>query len=224
MLELLNAAVAPESIVYTILLGLAILYWIFVIIGALDFSTFDFDLDADLDMDIDVDAEIDVDVDADGDVVTGGSWMAGFLHFFNFGKMPFMVIFTILITSCWAISIIANHYFGGGSILFALALFFPNLFVSLLLTKIISTPLLPLFKHFDSAEEPIEYVGLTCELTLPASNTEAGQAEVVVDGKYLLISVLAQEETNHNFFKGDKALICGKQNEKPIYLIKQLDN
>ena len=55
MQELLHYAVEPVNIVFTGLLILVIMYWLSVMIGALDLSSFDLDFDTDVDIDVDVD-------------------------------------------------------------------------------------------------------------------------------------------------------------------------
>ena len=88
MQELLQAAFSTPNIVFTVLLLVVMLYWVSVFMGLLDMGSFDVDID--VDMDVDVDVDIDADVDADAEVTGGG--LAGILHFFNLGQVPFMVI------------------------------------------------------------------------------------------------------------------------------------
>ena len=163
MQQLLEAALAPANIVYTIFLLIAFLYWILVFIGALDFGSFDVDLDLDAELDIDV----DVDVDADVQMEAGGmSALAGFLQFLNLGKVPFMVIFSFLAIFLWMGSMLANHYLSTGSPWFPVALIFPNLFLGLILTKAVTSPLIPVFTSLNTGVEAVDFIGLTCTVTL----------------------------------------------------------
>ena len=213
MNELIQTAFSSVNLIFTFLMVLVLLYWLFIIIGALDFGSFDveFDMDADIDTDI--------DVDADGGEV---GWVSGSLAFFNFGKLPFMVIMSFLVLFSWTISVLVNYYLGGGSMLFAIALFFPNLFVSLCLTKLITTPLLPVFKNLDSGIEPVDYIGLTCKLVLPASSKKLGQAEVNFENNPLLVNVKVDHESTVEFNKGDEAIIVRKEKSKPYYIIQKI--
>lgn len=212
MNELIQIAFSPINMVYTFLLVLVVLYWLMVIIGAMDFGSID------LDFDLEVDVEVDADVSASG---PGG--MAGVLHFFNFGKLPFMVIMSFVILFSWAGSILANYYFGNGSILFGLALFLPNLFVGLCLTTIITTPLIPVFEKMETGIEPVDYVGMLCKLVLPATHSKMGQAEVLIDNNRLLVNVKMENENTDSLEKGATALILRKQKNKPYYIIKGYD-
>lgn len=215
MQALLQEALLPVNMVFTILLVFVMLYWLTVILGLIDISA----LDVDLDLDADVDADVDVDADTDMDSHSSG-WLSSSLQFFNFGKVPFMVVFSFLTLCMWALSILANHYFGHGSWITVAVLLIPNLAVSLLVTKIITTPLIPVFRHFDGSAEPIEYIGQECTLTLPASSTDMGQAEVLIDDTPLLINVKLEE--GNLLDRGSKALVINESPDGRYYIIKQM--
>lgn len=215
MQALLQEALLPVNMVFTILLAFVMLYWLTVILGLIDISA----MDVDLDVEVEVDA--DVDVDADTDVEGQGSgWISSGLQFFNFGKVPFMVVFSFLTLCMWAFSVLVNHYFGHGSWTTAGILFLPNLAVGLLLTKIITTPLIPVFRHFDGSTSPVEYIGHECTLTLPASNTAMGQAEVLIDDTPLLINVKLDDEDLLE--RGAKALVVNESPDGRFYIVKPL--
>jgi len=213
MNELIQVAFSPENVVYTFLLVLVVLYWLMVIVGAFDFGSFDIDLD------LDVDADIEADVD-----VSAGGGISGALHFFNFGKLPFMVIMSFVILSSWAGSVLGNYYFGNGSILFSVVLILPNLLLGLLLAKVITTPLIPVFEKMESGIEPVDYVGMLCKLVLPASNSQMGQAEVLIDNNKLLVNVKMEKESSGSLEKGAEALILRKQKDKSYYIIQKYDS
>jgi hypothetical protein len=211
MLELLNAALEPVTMLYSILMVVILLYWGSVIIGALDFSAFDLDFDLDA----------DADIDADGGAATTG-WLAGALHFFNFGRLPFMVIMTVVITTAWSLSILGNYYLGHNGWGFALATFIPNLFVSLLVAKGLTAPLVPLFQRLDGTAEAVDYIGRTCRIRLPASASAFGQAEVIVDDASLLISVKTESD-ELALASGEAAVIVGRTPDRRYYLVRRLE-
>ena len=214
MQELLQAAIHPVNIVFTILLVFILFYWFSVILGAIDLGAFDFDLD------LDTDLEVDAEVEAEVGTGTNVGWFAGALHFFNFGKLPFMVVLSFLILSMWSISLLANHYSGDGSALFALVILLPNLFVSLVITKVLTTPLVPVFANLDGSVEAVDYEGLECTVTLSATRHKMGQAEVIVDGSPLLISVKLVDEDKKQIAKGEKALVLRRTPKGDCFLIK----
>ncbi|MEL7120464.1 MAG: hypothetical protein AAFO07_13520 [Bacteroidota bacterium] len=218
MQELIQVAFAPINLFYTILFLFVILYWLSVILGAIDMSAFDFDVEVDADLDIDVDLDADVDTEVSG---TSASWLAAILHFFNFGKLPFMIVITAVTIVGWPLSILSNYYLGGNSWGFALALFIPILFISLLVAKILTSPLVPVFERLDSAANEIDYIGKVCKLRLPASHTKFGQAEVMVNDVSLLINVKTKDDQS-TLSRGEEALIIGKTPDEKYYLIQKL--
>lgn len=215
MQELFQAALSPANIVFTSLLVLVLFYWLTVMIGIFDLGSFD--------IDIDVDADIDTDIETDTDLAGQAGWFAGALHFFNFGRLPFMVVITFLVLSMWAFSILVNYYWGNGTFAFSAATFFPNLFVSLVLTKVITSPLVPIFEKLDGSVDPVDYIGKTCTLLLPASTTQMGQAEVLVDDSPLLINVKVDREYGNPILKGELALILEESADGNYYIIEKIN-
>ncbi|MFK8004934.1 MAG: hypothetical protein AB8H03_01125 [Saprospiraceae bacterium] len=213
MTELFQAALSAENIIYTVLLVLVLFYWLSVIAGGLDMNAFDIDLDTDLDVDLDVDADVD------GAGGTSG-WLAGALHFFNFGKLPTMVILSFAILFAWMINVLLNHYMGGGSLVFALMLMIPNLFISLLLTKIITTPLIPIFQQLNTPEEDVDFIGMTCKLTVTANKTKKGQAEVIHKNRSLLIYVKVDDDVDM-INKGEEAIILRPSKDTSYFFIRK---
>ncbi len=214
MYELLQEAILPANIVYTGLLVFSLFYWLTVFIGLLDLGSLDFDVDADLEVDVDMDA----DVDASGHA---GGWINA-LHFLNFGRLPFMVILSFLTLSMWTIGIWLNRWWGWDSLSFMLITFLPNLAMSLLITKLFTTPLLPIFKDYQAGAEPIDYLGQAAALRLPLESGRAGQAEVNNDGSKLLINVKAAPEQLTALEKGQQVVITGKTKDGKFYLVKEL--
>ncbi|MGK0390261.1 MAG: putative membrane protein [Maribacter sp.] len=212
MLELLNEAVNPANLVYTILLGLAILYALSVIIGFAGMDAIDFD--------IDIDADVDVDVDTD---VNGGGLFIQMLSFFNLGKVPFMIIYSITTLSMWTIGMIFNYSIGNEDIILTLATFIPVLFVSLIITKLITTPLVPVFKSMNEGVEAVDYIGLEGTLLLSISSSEKSQAEISINGDIHKISVSLNPEDNSNLAKGTPIYITGISEDKSFYWISKND-
>lgn len=217
MLELFHAALEPVILPYSILLVVVLIYWGSILLGALDFSALDIDFDLDADIDADVDMDVDADTDVDGSA-TG--WFAGLLHFFNFGKLPLMIILSITVLSAWSLAILGNYYVGQNSWGFALATLIPNLFVSLLVAKIITTPLVPLFERLDGTAEAIDYIGQTCRIRLPAGASKFGQAEVIIDDDALLINVKTDSDANV-IQRGESAVVVGKTSDGKYYLVEK---
>lgn len=232
MTELLNAALLPETIVYSVLLCVVLLYWGMVILGALDLGAFDVDVDMDADFDIDVDVDVDVDVDADidadvdADVDAGGSVggiMISMLKFFNFGKVPFMVLMSFLVLSLWFMSVVANHYWSDGSIWFPFVIFIPMLFIALIVTKIVTMPLIGLFDKLDDTAQTINFIGKTATIILPVRVGKIGQADLFVDDLHITLSVKGSSKVHNTINKDTKVLMVEHNEDKSIYYVEPID-
>lgn len=214
MTELFQASLSPENVIYTILLVLVLFYWLSIILGVLGMDGFDIELDVDADVDIDIDADIGAGGSADG-------WFAGALHFFNFGKLPAMVIISFVILFAWLINLLMNHHLGNGSLTFAIIMMMPNLFVSLVLTKLITTPLIPIFQQLNTPEEDINFKGMICKLTVSANKLKKGQAEVIYKNRSILIYVKVDEEEVDQIKKGEQAVVLRPSKDASYFYIRK---
>ena len=232
MIELYREAISPPNLLYTLLLGLVMIYWLTVIIGALDLDFLDIHLDADVDVDVDVDIDVDADVDVDTDVdkdvetdVGGGGGAGWFLHsiaFFNVGSVPFMVFMSILILSMWTSSVMMNYYFGNPYSWFFIAFLIPNLVVSLFITKALTTPLKGIHKKMNQqGVSKKELVGKTCKVTLEVVPGKTGQAEIYYKEKNFLLKIRAENDIPIS--KGSQVLVVEYDPEKDFYLVTPFD-
>lgn len=221
-MELFTAAISPSNLALTSLLGLVMLYWLSVILGALDMDSLDIDFDVDADIDVDVDVDVDVDADIDAGAA-GPGLLLSFLQFFNFGRIPFMMLISFLLLTMWSISVWTNHE---GSLLnpennFALAAlyFVPNLIISLFITKAITAPLVPVFANLDSSSKPFVYEGRTGRLTLPASAENSGQMRLFVEDSVINLRVRALDQ---ELKRGDEVLVIEYLPESGDYLVQKI--
>ena len=215
---LVTAAFMPVNVVLTVLLILVVLYWLMVIIGALDIDLFDFDIDVDADADVDFDADADVDAD-----FAGGGFLRGLLEFFYIGEVPVMILFSILILCMWMISMAANQFLNpAGSMLIALPIFAGNVFVSVFITKVVFMPFENLIKSFnEDANATRVVIGRICVVTTTQVSDKMGQAEMPSKGAPVLLNVVAEGE--HVFHKGDEAVVTGKNSVNGVYTIAPVD-
>jgi uncharacterized membrane protein SpoIIM required for sporulation len=102
-MEILTAAFSASNLIITLLFLAVLIYWSIVIVGAIKIDSIDFNVDADHHIHIDH-GQSDIPHD-----VPNNSWFFGMLRFFNFGRVPFMVVISILIISMWTISMMCNH-------------------------------------------------------------------------------------------------------------------
>jgi hypothetical protein len=216
--ELISTAFAPANLFLTIFLLLVLFYWLTVVLGALDMNSIDIDIDADVDVDVDVDADTDVHH-------AGGGVFLGVLRFFNLGQVPFMVVFSVLILSMWAISVYLNspNSFINPemSATWAVILFLPNFIVSMFVTKFVTMPLVPLFRALDSSKKPLEIRGQIATLTTPASNDSTGQAKLTVNGSTVTVSVRTIDD--QPIERGATVIVIEEIKEERIFIVQRMD-
>ena len=211
MKELLEFAFSGINLVPTILMIFVIIYWLIVILGVIDIDSLDFDLDLDLDMDADMDADVDADVDMGG--------LSSVLAFFNIGHMPLMVFVTFFTLPLWAITLLANEAFGGGSILIGLAVLLGTAFVSLFIAKFLTIPIAKFYRKVKENTEAVKnIVGKICTAKLPITPDQTGQAEIKVNGTSVLINVRTREGLSVQ--KGSTALVIDFNEAQKVYYVE----
>lgn len=215
--ELIHVLSTPVNLFLTGLLVLCLFYWILVIVGGIGIDS------VDLDFDVDADADLDIDIDADGDaeIVSGSSGILSILQFFNFGRLPMMLIFSILFLSMWLIAIISSTFFPANSTLLSLVLIIPNFVVSLFITKFLTLPIVKPYYEMTRTATDIDYIGRSCKITLPNTATKAGEAELFVDGISLNITIRGLN--NQVFSKGENAIIVDQIEDKQIFYLDRIN-
>lgn len=200
MLEVLSESIRYVNLPFTVLLGVVVLYWLFVVLGALDLST-------------------GGDADADGHAESGDhGWFGHMLHFINVGDVPVMLVASVLILCLWIGSLISNFYFTGGSPGLALLCLVPNLVISLVVTRYVTMPLRPLFRYImkEHGEERV-VVGQMCQITTSQATDSFGQAEIATSGAPLLINVRTMDGSE--LPKGATAVVVQHDEARGIYFI-----
>jgi len=190
-----------------------LLYWLSVFIGALDIGALDFDIELDIDADVDADADVD-----------GGGWFLEALQFFNFGLLPFMVVFSFVVLFMWMFSILGNYYLSNGTIWFPIMLFLPALFFSLILTKVITFPMVGFFKQLKAGDaKAIDFTGEICELTLPLRKGYVSAGNVTIDGNLITLSLKPEEGVEDNIPSKTKVMITRSSADNDIHFVRLLE-
>ncbi|MEM8970257.1 MAG: hypothetical protein AAGE93_27830 [Bacteroidota bacterium] len=209
MKELFTAAASAPNLIPTLLLAFVMIYWLVVLIGAIDIDS--------LDVDIDVDTDVDVDVDADVDGELSGGGFDGVLAFFNLGQVPLMVFLTFWILPVWVLSVLGNYYIGNASFLIGLLVLLPSLIVGLFIAKVLTNPLAKVFGKLNQ-ESNETVIGKICTITSQASHQRVGQARVKTSGAPLLLNVKTYEGVSLD--RGDTAMVIEQQQGRNIYFIE----
>lgn len=129
MQELFTAAVSVPNLLPTLLLIFLLIYWLVVLVGAIDVDS----IDVDLDLDAGVDGEL------------SGMSPDRVLAYFNLGQVPLMVFLTFWILPVWVLSVLGNYYFGNTSWLVGLLILIPSMVVGLFVAKRLTAPLVSVY-------------------------------------------------------------------------------
>jgi hypothetical protein len=219
MLELLQAAFSPVNVALTVLLILTVVYWLAVILGALDIDFLNVEVDADADVDVDVDA--DAGADADADLHAGG--LRALLGFFYIGEVPVMVLASILVLAMWMMSVTANAIFNPhGSLLLGVPIFLAVLAAGLVVLKVVGLPLRRLFNAFTrDYNAPQKVIGRLCIVTTTSVSDRLGQAEI--RGRVAPIVLTVKTEGGAELHRGDEAVVVDLDRDKGVYVIAPVE-
>ncbi len=226
----LAVALSFPSIVFTVLLGVAFVYWLFVIVGAARINLLgDADIDADADLDHDVDAghdvdhDVDHDADHDGAEGTGGSH--GLLAALMLRKAPATIVLSLVILFSWALSIFgteaANVLLSGGlamAVKVAVALVAPV--ISLFPTSLIARPIGKLFTMPEAAAND-QLVGKVCTIRTGTVTDRFGEATLDDGGAGVVVRV--RVDAGEKLERGQQALIVGYDEDKQEFTVAAMD-
>jgi len=200
--EIWEQALLGYNLPLTILLGLSILFWIFSLLGV---------------------GDVDADVDVDAGEVQGGDGVFGFiLRVVNAHDVPVMMVLSLLTLFMWMISIVSNFYLNSGqSIWIALALFVGNFVISVILVKVVTQPLLPLFqsiKNDKEHQEPI--IGSTGVVKSRTLDGKFGQCEIIRPKGAPALLNCRMAEGESPLKRGDEILVIGQDESDQKFVIK----
>lgn len=211
VIELWNQAILPYNLPLTVVVGLFALYWIICILGIVGVETFDIDLDTDVDLDTGSASESNLP-----------SFLESSLRFINAADVPLFAVLSILSTCMWVISIFANYYLNPDQgDLIGIGIFTGSFIISVILVKIITTPLVPLFKKIKEHEKPEPAVGGTAIVTSKEVDNKYGQCEQKRSaGAPATLTCITSQETP--IPRGTEVLVISYDNDKGTYLVKPI--
>jgi hypothetical protein len=214
MTELMNLLFSPAGLIPTLLLIFVIIYWVTVIVGALDTGFMDFDID----IDVDVDVDVDVDLDAAGGIDGGIAWFNHVLYFFNLGRIPFMVWLSFVSLCLFLFVLTINDLLGISSFLPGLMVLLPGLIASLLVAKVLTIPLIKVFAELDGETLNVDLEGKIGRVKLPIFPDSVGQITINVDDKSFVVE--AYIRTSDKVEKGTSVLVINYNKERNAYLVE----
>lgn len=224
MQEFLNIALSFPTVVWSALMIVALGYWMFVILGALDLELLDVDVDVDLDADFDIDLDVDsaeanIEADADADV---SKWapLAKMAMTLGIGKVPMTILLTLLIVSGWGLSYFSVLYLGSmvrWGALFGAVVLVGSFVAALPIMGALAHPLKGIFET-TTKRAGVRLIGQVCDVTTGKVTADFGQASLEDGGAGLLLSIRCDEP--NDLKRKSTALIIGYEKEKNVYFVE----
>ena len=241
MAEFLAAMIAFPTAIFTMLLLVAALYWMMVILGAVDIEFIEIDglmetVDSAADSvleslgpadigDLDVDVDLDVDADADVDAESGGAgWFASMLSLVGLTGVPVTISFSLVILFGWmcsmiAMSLVSNILPHGGTLVVILILI--GLGSAMAGSLLASVMVRPLRKAYQSELAPLrrDFIGKTCRVISAVADSEGGRVEIEDGGAGLIVPV---RSPMGRLERGEEGLIFDYHEEEEVFLVSSL--
>jgi hypothetical protein len=231
--QFLEIAFSLPTVLFTVGLGLAALYWVFVIVGALDLDVFG------------VDGVADGAADGAADGLVGGGlegahgahegahelaheghegFLVGILSVLRLRKAPVTVVLSVLLLFAWILSFVGMEFLEPAglmprwalSVLVALG----ALLVGLGLTSVAVRPLAGVFEtHTWRGQETL--VGKECVIVTQDVTERHGQATLDQGGTSLVLTVVCGRQ--NGLTRGARALIIDYDKARHVYHVEPLD-
>lgn len=204
----LEAALGYPTAVYTVLLGVVVVYWLMAVVGVVDFESSGID--------------IDVDMHTDGQIDDLGV-LASYVVGFGLNGVPFSIVVSLIVLVSWTLSCLAGMWLLAWvpTLLFkavaGTVVLVASFLVSIPVTARVVRPMRGLFVSH-TAIGNAALVGLSCKVLTQAVNEKLGRAEVARRGASINIRVWAP--TPNTLGRGDSALIVEYDEAGGRYLIE----
>lgn len=227
--QLISISLAFPTVIFSILVLVSLIYWLFVILGALDIDLIgDADVDVGGDIGGDVGGDVGGDIGGDGadagDGDVGHHGSAGVLSALGLRKVPMTISISLISLFSWIICFVIMLLIGDFDALprwlINVAVFAGSLVLSLPFAAICAKPIAPFFVVYESKKRK-DYVGNVCTVTTGEVSSKFGQGRIE-EGGYVL-DVPVRCDTGHEFSRHDKALIIDYETERDVYLIEPMD-
>ncbi len=239
MAEVVVLALSFPSVVFTVLLGVVLIYWAFVMVGVVHIGE---GSEGALDGHLDgatkglLEGAADHVGHAHGDLAPsggggdleldddGGGALAAIMSALHLRSVPATVVLSLIITFSWLVSVV------GMQVLTRLAPALLGSFTSLgvlLLALLLSLPLTsitarPLRKVFATKHAPAksDFIGRTCTVRTGTVTAKFGEATLHDGGAGLVVRV--RVEDGKQLARGEQALIVDYDAERESYLVEPM--
>jgi hypothetical protein len=225
--ELVEASLQFPTVVFTIVLGIVLVYWLFVLLGALDIDLFGGDVHVDVAGAAKGIGDVltggakggaealhghaDAGADVDGDLDGGGLW-----HGLGLGDVPVTISVSLIVMLSWCGSLLVMHYVAGTAGWQRAVVLVVAIIIALPIAALLVRPLVPVFA-VKAGKSNADYVGHICTVTTGSVDDKFGQATVEDGGTVLMIQVRCERG---KLARGDTALIIEFDQARQAYVVE----
>ncbi len=220
-MSLLDACLRMPTVFFTIGLGIALVYWAFVLLGALDIDLLGGGDAAGAGKGLG-DALVGSKGGAEGlkpDLHGNGFWQA-----LGLSSVPITISISAALLVGWTLSILGMHYgtsaLGVGAGWLAALVVFVAIVVGVPLAGLLVRPLAPVFK-IRTGKSNRDYVGSTCTITTGRVDDDFGQATIEDGGTVLVIPVRCDRPDV--LARNQRALIIDFDTTRQAYVVEPSD-
>lgn len=235
----LAVALSFPCVVYTVLLGIALVYWVFVMVGAVHLDGGDGAADGALDGaadgaadGIDGGAHADAGAHADvadaggaGDVAHHGGALAAMMASLKLRSAPATLVLSVIVLFSWLFSVFGMQATAawvpaalGGVARFAVLFLAPVL--ALPVTSLVVRPLARIFVPTHATKHE-SLVGKVCTVRTGTVTDRFGEALLEDGGAGLVVRV--RVDTGETLKRGDQVVIVGYDGERQEFTVAPMD-
>ncbi|MDR2164942.1 MAG: hypothetical protein LBO79_04785 [Zoogloeaceae bacterium] len=216
-MEFFAAILSYPTILYTILLGVVLVYWSLAIVGLVDFEH------SGPDLELEAGSDVDTDIENGETRVEQVSTLASYLVALGLGGVPFSVVVSLLALFAWVISSIAALWvlawvptdllrFLVGSVLLVVSLAF-----AIPPTALCVRPMRRFFVTHNAISNA-SLVGQECVILTSTVDEQFGRAEIPAHGAGYHIRIIAG--TPNSLKRGDTAIIMEYDEAARLYRVQ----
>lgn len=211
MADFLTLILAFPTVVFTVLLGIVLVFWSISLVAGLDIDGFDFDFDGG---DADLSGDLDADADVHGEGLLGIIGLAGVPITIAISLIAFFGWIAAVLLSGWVLPV------AGAGVLASVGVLIGAFLIALPPAALCARPMKRLFITHGALDKET-LVGQTCEIKSNRVTDGFGQAELHDGGAGLLLDVRCSRA--NSLARGSVAVIFDYDSENDVFQVAPVE-
>jgi hypothetical protein len=234
--EFLAASLSFPTVVFTVLLLVAVGYWLLVILGTIGLDVLDFDHGGGEAAGADAGGHVDLDHGADGHGADGHDahhdhghsgeglgLLTTLLWALKLDTVPMTIVLSLVFFWAWLASHLAMHYVVGYEAHWSIevGLFVAAIAVALPLTSLSVRPIVPLFRSHPG-QRRAALLGKVVTVDTSVVDAGFGTAKAEDGGAGLIVQIRC--DVPNSLKRGDRALVLSFDEAREVYEVTPIDD